>query len=73
MKLSFIVSLGLCFSASVYSTPWESVANPTRNSSSSIGSYANGCLDGALPLPLDGVGYQFYAVKRNATMGTLKR
>ncbi|MCQ9061249.1 penicillin-insensitive murein endopeptidase [Vibrio sp. 378] len=69
MRLSFIVTLGLCFSASVCSTPWESAVNPTRNSSSSIGSYANGCLDGALPLPLDGVGYQVLRSKTKRYYG----
>ncbi|PFG46286.1 penicillin-insensitive murein endopeptidase [Vibrio sp. ES.051] len=58
MKLSFVLSLVLCFSAPIHATPWEQVSVPTQNSSSSIGSYANGCLDGALSLPLDGVGYQ---------------
>jgi penicillin-insensitive murein endopeptidase len=58
MKLSLSFYLSFLFSAFVHATPWEQVPGPTNNFSSSIGSYANGCLDGALPLPLDGVGYQ---------------
>ncbi|MBR9875194.1 penicillin-insensitive murein endopeptidase [Vibrio sp. J1-1] len=58
MKLRVFPYLSFIFSASLCATPWEQVSTPTHNSSSSIGSYANGCLDGAYPLPLEGTGYQ---------------
>lgn len=49
MRLSLSFYLSLFVSAPLYATPWEQVSAPTHNMSSSIGSYANGCLDGASP------------------------
>ncbi len=69
MKLSLSFCLSLLFSAFIYATPWEQVPGPTNNSSSAIGSYANGCLDGALPLPLDGAGYQVLRSKTKRYYG----
>nr|WP_284676586.1 penicillin-insensitive murein endopeptidase [Vibrio sinus] len=39
-------------------TPWERLTTPSARSTESIGSYSNGCLAGAVKLPLQGVGYQ---------------
>ncbi len=69
MKLSLSFCLSFLFSASLYATPWEQVSGPTNNTSSSIGSYANGCLDGASPLPLDGIGYQVLRSKTKRYYG----
>ncbi|AUI85368.1 penicillin-insensitive murein endopeptidase [Vibrio azureus] len=58
MNLRVLVWLSVLFSSSAFATSWEQASEPTINSSASIGSYANGCLDGAQALPLQGVGYQ---------------
>ncbi|MDV6252809.1 penicillin-insensitive murein endopeptidase [Vibrio sp. EA2] len=69
MRLSIFLHTSLLFSASIFATPWEQVSAPTQNSSSSIGSYANGCLDGAYPLPLEGTGYQVLRSRTNRYYG----
>lgn len=69
MKLRVFSCLSLIFSASLYATPWERVSTPTHSSSSAIGSYANGCLDGAYPLPLEGTGYQVLRSRTNRYYG----
>ena len=69
MKLSLYFYLSFLFSASLNATPWEQVPGPTNNTSSSVGSYANGCLDGASPLPLDGKGYQVLRSKTKRYYG----
>lgn len=51
-------TLSLLFSSTVLASPWEAVSHPSSDPSESIGSYANGCLIGAQPLPLNGQGYQ---------------
>lgn len=58
MRLSFCLYLSMILSASASSTPWEQVSTPSNSPSLAIGGYANGCLEGALPLPLVGKGYQ---------------
>lgn len=58
MRLSFCLYLSMIFSASASSSPWEQVSTPSNSPSFAIGGYANGCLEGALPLPLEGKGYQ---------------
>ncbi|MCM2678670.1 penicillin-insensitive murein endopeptidase [Echinimonas agarilytica] len=50
-------------------TPWESVRTPTSLSPNSIGSYSNGCVDGAQPLPLVGNGYQVIRAQRQRYFG----
>lgn len=69
MKLGLFFCLSAIFSVSINATPWEQVPGPTNNISLSIGSYANGCLDGAQPLPLDGVGYQVLRSKTKRYYG----
>lgn len=69
MRLSLSFYFSLFVSAPLYATPWEQVSAPTHNMSSSIGSYANGCLDGASPLPLEGTGYQVLRSRTNRYYG----
>ncbi|OYP01749.1 penicillin-insensitive murein endopeptidase, partial [Vibrio parahaemolyticus] len=69
MRLSLFFYFSLFVSAPLYATPWEQVSAPTHNMSSSIGSYANGCLDGASPLPLEGTGYQVLRSRTNRYYG----
>ncbi|RSD32298.1 penicillin-insensitive murein endopeptidase [Vibrio pectenicida] len=53
-----VALLLFCVPCLALSSPWEQVNAPSEQSSQAIGSYANGCLAGASPLPLKGVGYQ---------------
>ncbi|MBR9789656.1 MAG: penicillin-insensitive murein endopeptidase [Vibrionaceae bacterium] len=69
MRLSIFLYTSCLFSASIFATPWEKVSAPTHNSSAAIGSYANGCLDGAYPLPLEGTGYQVLRSRSNRYYG----
>ncbi|MDF2155608.1 penicillin-insensitive murein endopeptidase [Vibrio sp. CAU 1672] len=68
MKLS-VLSVFLFCSASLLASPWEEVKAPTLHQPSSIGGYANGCLEGAVPLPLNGVGYQVLRSQANRYYG----
>ena len=59
----------VCISQSVMATPWEKVKKPSQGDSSSIGSYANGCLAGGERLPLQGDGYQVIRSERGRYYG----
>ena len=48
---------------------WSTVAYPLAGSSEVIGSYAAGCIAGAIPLPLVGDGYQVMRPSRNRYYG----
>ncbi|USD66614.1 penicillin-insensitive murein endopeptidase [Vibrio sp. SCSIO 43136] len=54
----WILTISLVLSASSFATSWEQFSAPTLNPTQAFGSYANGCLDGAAALPLQGHGYQ---------------
>ena len=68
MRLLYTSAL-IFYSLAVSATPWEKEKSPTRNSTSSIGSYANGCLDGAQALPINGEGYQIIRPQRERYYG----
>ena len=59
----------VCMSQSVMATPWEKIKQPSSGDSSSIGSYANGCLAGGENLPLQGEGYQVIRSERGRYYG----
>lgn len=59
----------VCISQTVMATPWEKVKQPSSGDSSSIGSYANGCLAGGENLPLQGDGYQVIRSERGRYFG----
>ncbi len=64
------VILGLLFSSALANaSPWHDVTSPSTGDSSAIGSYANGCLSGAQPLPLDGEGYQVIRTSKERYYG----
>ena len=71
MSISFryLVLLALWLSATVLpvqaGNDWSQVAYPLAGSPQVIGSYAAGCIAGALPLPLVGNGYQVMRPSRN--------
>ncbi|WP_045976577.1 penicillin-insensitive murein endopeptidase [Vibrio neptunius] len=56
-KLTGLVLFALMV-PTVLASPWEKIRSPSTQPPESIGSYANGCLSGAVDLPLQGEGYQ---------------
>lgn len=52
-----------------WSTPWEHFETPTPGQPQAIGSYSNGCLAGATPLPAEGEGYQRVRSERGRYYG----
>ena len=48
---------------------WAEVKGPTRGKTAIFGGYAQGCIAGAVPLPLEGPGYQVLRTKRNRFYG----
>ncbi|TCT37263.1 penicillin-insensitive murein endopeptidase [Vibrio crassostreae] len=68
MRFFFALVVFFC-SFSLSATSWEKESHPTKNSPSSIGSYANGCLDGAQALPINGLGYQIIRPQRERYYG----
>lgn len=56
--------LALLFCAGLSASPWEEVKFASGDVPEAIGSYANGCLAGAHPLPFEGDGYQILRSSR---------
>ncbi|GIU44522.1 penicillin-insensitive murein endopeptidase [Shewanella sairae] len=54
---------------SVNANQWEALKTPFGNQASAIGSYANGCLQGGLALPVNGQGYQVIRTQRQRYYG----
>lgn len=50
-------------------TPWAHVARPSAGPTHAIGSYAKGCIAGAVALPLAGTGYEVIRPERNRFYG----
>lgn len=46
------------FGAGAAQTPWQKIEHPIAGAPSAIGSFANGCIVGAQPLPLEAGNYQ---------------
>ena len=59
----FVLGFGLVFYSSSEAwakrerLPWTRAKTPSQGKAQSIGSYANGCLQGAMALPSQGMGY----------------
>ncbi|CCP07914.1 Penicillin-insensitive murein endopeptidase [Erwinia amylovora MR1] len=53
-----LAALLLCATTVRAATPWQTVYQPVSGAPQSIGGFANGCIIGAQPLPLDAAGYQ---------------
>ncbi|GMG87033.1 penicillin-insensitive murein endopeptidase [Biformimicrobium ophioploci] len=49
--------------------PWEAKKNPTQRIPQTIGTYTNGCLDGAEQMPREGTGFQLVRTARNRHFG----
>ena len=62
-----LVLLGV--EAQAQTNPWARVSTPTAGPAQVIGSYANGCIAGAVPLPLQGPGYQAIRMSRSRFYG----
>lgn len=59
MKATLLALSALLFSATTLAaTPWQNIRQPIAGSPQSIGGFANGCIVGAQPLPLEAQGYQ---------------
>jgi penicillin-insensitive murein endopeptidase len=54
---------------SIADNPWANVETPTKGPARVYGTYGAGCIAGALPLPLNGVGYQVIRPSRNRIYG----
>ncbi len=48
---------------------WNAILNPAQGVPSAVGSYSNGCVDGAHELPPEGVGYQAVRLNRHRNFG----
>jgi penicillin-insensitive murein endopeptidase len=48
---------------------WAQVAGGSRGAAEAIGTYTNGCIAGAVPLPPDGEGFQVIRLSRNRNWG----
>jgi penicillin-insensitive murein endopeptidase len=49
--------------------PWSQVLSPTPGPAQIIGSFARGCISGAVPLPIDGPGYSAIRLSRRRNFG----
>jgi penicillin-insensitive murein DD-endopeptidase len=70
MRLTLVVSALLVASVALASdNPWPSFKEPAEGAARSIGDYSAGCLQGAVRLPLDGLGYQVMRPSRRRYFG----
>ena len=67
ITLLFLLSAGM--TAAHAGNAWSQVRNPLVGQPEVIGSYANGCIAGAVALPLVGDGYQVMRASRNRYYG----
>ncbi|CNE10813.1 penicillin-insensitive murein endopeptidase [Yersinia nurmii] len=59
MKIWMLGAAAWLASSSVMAlTPWQQIDHPVTGTSQAIGGFANGCVIGAQPLPLDSANYQ---------------
>lgn len=63
------VALMVCCAGPASAQTWETVGRPTTGPAQIYGGAANGCIAGAVQLPLDGPGYQAVRVSRNRYWG----
>ena len=56
-------------SAVALATPWSDVAEPAPGPARAIGSYAAGCMQGGIPLPPEGPGFQVMRRERRRFFG----
>lgn len=61
--------MGMNANAGGQASSWASITTPTQTASQSIGTYTSGCVAGAMPLALNGTGYQVMRVSRHRYFG----
>jgi penicillin-insensitive murein endopeptidase len=59
-----LLVFGLASASSALANPWSKVAGPGIGPPQAMGQYTAGCLQGALPLPAKGTGYQVMRLRR---------
>ncbi|MEH0835258.1 penicillin-insensitive murein endopeptidase [Pectobacterium cacticida] len=75
MKHAYIGILALSLSTTLWShaawakTPWQEIVHPVAGAPQSIGSFSNGCIIGAQPLPLQSPDYQVMRVDQRRYFG----
>lgn len=71
LKLRLFCCLILLSMSNAFATTHALEADNLQNyqNTQSIGTYTNGCLSGAVPLPIDGTGYQVMRLSRNRLYG----
>jgi penicillin-insensitive murein DD-endopeptidase len=69
-RLCFLLALAWWITPSVvFPMTWGEVLSPAPGTPRPIGSYTAGCVQGAIPLPLDGSGYQVMRPQRRRFFG----
>jgi penicillin-insensitive murein endopeptidase len=63
------VALASTGAAAQNGNPWSAIALPSNGAPRAIGTYANGCIQGAVSLPLDGPGWHVIRPQRNRNWG----
>ncbi|MFI0488252.1 MAG: penicillin-insensitive murein endopeptidase [Yersinia sp. (in: enterobacteria)] len=56
--MAVIVLTGMATVTAMAATPWQQITHPVAGVAQSIGGFSNGCVIGALPLPLESADYQ---------------
>lgn len=69
MKIITITLVLLVWVTSALGNTWSKIRDPTADSTRVIGFYSAGCLAGAIPLPLQGKGFQVMRPSRNRYYG----
>ncbi|WP_196794946.1 penicillin-insensitive murein endopeptidase, partial [Serratia symbiotica] len=50
-------------------TPWQKIEHPVAGAPQAVGSFANGCIIGAQPLPLNSTDYQVMRIDQRRYFG----
>ena len=69
LTLVFVLTCVMVSAGAAEDNPWPSVREPAPGPARAIGDYAAGCLQGAVALPLDGVGYHVMRPSRARNFG----
>ncbi|MCW9718015.1 MULTISPECIES: penicillin-insensitive murein endopeptidase [unclassified Avibacterium] len=70
-SVSAVLFCGIFSTSSVIASPeyWQKVKRPISGEPEPVGSYSNGCIIGAKPLPFNGEGYQVIRTSKNRYYG----
>ncbi|POD99823.1 penicillin-insensitive murein endopeptidase [Pectobacterium odoriferum] len=67
--LALALSVPLLSNVAWAKTPWQEITHPVAGTPQSIGSFSNGCIIGAQPLPLQSLDYQVMRVDQRRYFG----